>query len=199
MNTIAFSIAGNQEAILQAKHLCHDVYLQMGYIDKPYPGHVLPGQDSDSTYIVATNERNEVTGTVRLSRQIPCNIFDEWKGKLFVSCRSLISNALRQQSFIIGSLAVDKAYAGMKVSGGLYQMAYEWALRHHMAYGIISMDHRAFRALKMMGWHAIQVGDAAWYSGSPTIPAIIPIGEQAPPWHSPMKDRDRLPMPAYLV
>ena len=178
MDAITFSIPRNQEIILQAKHLCHDVYLQMGYFDKAYPGGVLPGHDNACTYIVAANKCDEVVGTVRLSRQIPGNIFDPWQGQLFVSCSRLISDALGQRSFGIGSLAVNKAYAGMKISGGLYQMAYEWAQWHDMAYGIISMDHRAFRALKMMGWRAIQVGGAAWYLGSPTIPAIIPIREQ---------------------
>jgi len=178
MDTISFNIPRNPGIILQAKRLCHDVYLQMGYIDRPCPGGVLPGHDSDCTYIVAFNKYEQVIGTVRLSRQVPSTIFEAWKDTLFASCGSLISNAFRQSSFSIGSLAVNKAYANMKISRGLYQMAYEWAQGNEMAYGILSMDHRAFRALRMMGWHAIQVGEAAWYFGSPTIPAIIAIREQ---------------------
>ena len=178
MEKITFSIDARPEIILKADHLCHNTYLRMGYISKALPGFVMSNNEQNANYIVAANSYGSVVGTLRLSQKIPADIFKVWKGKLYGSCFSLVSEALSRRSFSIGSLAVDKAYAGMKISWGLYQMAYKWALSQNMEYGIITIDHHAFRALKMVGWHAVQVGEAALYLGSPTIPAIIPIRQQ---------------------
>jgi len=177
MSKIAFNVAKSHSIVLQAKHLCHDVYLRMGYISHAYGDHIIPAE-RHAVYIVATAEHGEVIGTVKLSREVRRTIFDAWSGKLFASCGGLINHALGQRIFSIGSLAVDKRYAGLHVAHGLYRAAYEWAMQQKMDYGVIMIDSRALRALRMAGWYVVEVGEAAWYLGSPTIPAIIPIGMQ---------------------
>ncbi|MBA3827365.1 MAG: hypothetical protein H0X33_00360 [Taibaiella sp.] len=178
MDNIIFRVADSAQLILKAKQLCHDIYLQQGYITRPYPNRIIPMGDTNAVYIVAITPDKEVKGTIRLSRQDPFSILHLWRANMYVTSGVLIQTAKRSICFSIGGLAVAKEYAGLKISWGLYNMAYNWALTNNMAYGIITMDQRAFRSLKMVGWHAEQVADPVYYFGSLTIPAIIPIAEQ---------------------
>jgi len=183
-------VATSASMIKQARRLCHDVYLGMGYIGSPYPFHLIPEDETArNTYLVAIDSANNVVGTIRVSTGSPYKIIDTWNGHLFHQQAQLISTARCNQGFELGALAVRKDQAHLRISWGLYNMAYRWALANHCDYGIISMDQRAFRSLEMLGWFAIQIGEPMYYLGSMTLPAILPILEQpvmavdkAKPW-----------------
>ena len=187
---VTFQIANSKSNLLAARHLCHDVYLNAGYINHSYQSRVIPGQSNpNDVFIVAIAEDKTVVGTLKLSCIQPCKTFELWNGKLYSRYASLIAQARNSNSFEIGSLAVDKHFSSLKISWGLYNLAYRWAISNRKDFGIISIDQRAFRALEMVGWYALQVGAAMDYFGSQTVPAIIPILEQpmsavlkAQPW-----------------
>ncbi|MBD0333530.1 MAG: GNAT family N-acetyltransferase, partial [Chitinophagaceae bacterium] len=132
--------------------LCHDVYLQAGYIGKPLPDRVIPYEyDADAVYIVATNNAGEVVGTIRLTIGSHFKTLDVWKNDLYSTRKKFIHKAVNGRSFEIGALAVDKDYRTMKVSWELYRAAYLYAISHNLNYALISMDARALRSLEMLG------------------------------------------------
>jgi hypothetical protein len=176
---ITYEIAQSAEMICEAKQLCHDVYLQVGYIDKPLPGRIIPYQhDSASTYIVALNSLRQVVGTIRLTAGPPFNTLNIWKDRLYISCSKIINDALDGNSFEIGALAVRKDFSSMKISWGLYKSAYKCAQILNMEYAIISIDSRALRSLEMLGWYVIKIGEPMYYFGSLTVPGILPLKAQ---------------------
>src|SRR5437773_82362 len=121
-NNITYEVAQTETMIRTAKNLCHDVYLQVGYIDQPLPKRIIPYEyDSASTYIVALNEAREVVGTIRITQGPPFKTLEVWKNKLYPVCAPLISDALRGNSFEVGALAVRKDCCAMKISWGLYK------------------------------------------------------------------------------
>jgi N-acyl-L-homoserine lactone synthetase len=179
-SSITYEVAQSEAMIRAAKNLCHDVYLQAGYIDQPLSGRIIPYEyDSVATYIVALNEAREVIGTIRLSQGPPFKTLEVWKDKLYPVCVPLINDALRGNSFEIGALAVRKDCCAMKISWGLYKAAYRCALALHLDYAIISMDARALRSLEMLGWFVVKIGEPMDYFGSLTVPGILPISKQA--------------------
>ncbi len=177
--TITYEVAMTKEMILAAKHLCHDVYLQSGYIDFSFPDRIIPYQyDASSLYIVALNSVNEVVGTVRLTIGYPFTTLNVWEDKLYPASQGLIDEALTANSFEIGALAVKKEYAAYKISWGLYKAVYLNALALNLDYGIISMDQRAMRAMEMLGWYVEKIGEPMDYFGSLTVPGIMPVRQQ---------------------
>ena len=176
---ITFQVADTNKKIIQAKHLCHDVYLNIGYIDAPYPGKIIPYEyEASSTYIIAMNLFGEVVGTIRITQGPPFKTLDIWKDKLYSGSASLINDALHSASFEIGALAVRKDFSTMKISWGLYKAAYLYSVAMRLDYGIISMDTRALRALEMLGWVVIKIGEPMNYFGSLTVPGIMPVSQQ---------------------
>jgi hypothetical protein len=176
---ITFQVADTGKEIMQAKHLCHDVYLNIGYIDAPYPGKIIPYEyESSSTYIIAMNPFGEVVGTIRITQGPPFKTLEIWKDNLYPASTSLISDALHGASFEIGALAVRKDFSKMKISWGLYKAAYLYSVARRLDYGIISMDTRALRALEMLGWVVVKIGAPMNYFGSLTVPGIMPVSQQ---------------------
>ena len=176
---ITFQVADTNKKTIQAKHLCHDVYLNIGYIDAPYPGKIIPYEyEASSTYIIAMNPFVEVVGTIRITQGPPFKTLDIWKDKLYSGSASLINDALQSASFEIGALAVRKDFSTMKISWGLYKAAYLYSVAMRLDYGIISMDTRALRALEMLGWVVIKIGEPMNYFGSLTVPGIMPVSQQ---------------------
>ena len=176
---ITFQVADTNKKTIQAKHLCHDVYLNIGYIDAPYPGKIIPYEyEASSTYIIAMNPFGEVVGTIRITQGPPFKTLDIWKDKLYSGSASLINDALQSASFEIGALAVRKDFSTMKISWGLYKAAYLYSVAMRLDYGIISMDTRALRALEMLGWVVINIGEPMNYFGSLTVPGIMPVSQQ---------------------
>ena len=81
---IIFQVADTEKKIIQAKHLCHEVYLNIGYIDAPYPGKIIPYEyEASSTYIIAMNPFQEVVGTIRITQGPPFKTLEIWKDKLY--------------------------------------------------------------------------------------------------------------------
>lgn len=178
-SSLRVQIADTPELIRAAKNLCHDVYLQVGYIDKPLADRIIPYEyDSTSTYIVALTSMNEVVGTVRVTQGPPFKTFDVWKNSLYASKAALIKSALEGRSFEIGALAVNKNFSAMKISMMLYQAINIWSRTMNLEYAIISMDARALRAMEMQGWLVIKIGEPMDYFGSITVPGIMPVNEQ---------------------
>jgi N-acyl-L-homoserine lactone synthetase len=176
---ITCSIASDPLTILAARQLCHDVYLKMGYIDSPYPSRIIPRAcEWADTYGVARDAAGSLVGTIRMSEGAPLSVLRPWKGKLFPQHAELLKAARRSPCFAIGALAVNKSCAPLRISQVLYIAAYQWALTTGKDYGIITMDTRALRALRLAGWNAITVGEPIYYLGSLTTPALIPIHEQ---------------------
>jgi N-acyl-L-homoserine lactone synthetase len=179
VSCISYEIAESAEMISEAKHLCHDVYLQMGYIEKPFPGRVIPNEyDPTSIYIVALNSRREVVGTIRLILEQPFDTLAVWKQQLYFSCGNLINDALNGNSFEIGALAVRKDHSSMKISWGLYKTAFTCAKALELDYAVITMDARALRSLEMLGWYVVKIGKPMLYFGSLTVPGIMPVKAQ---------------------
>jgi hypothetical protein len=179
-DTTTFQIAETENMILAAKHLCHDVYLEVGYIKNPLANRIIPYEhDASSSYIVALNSQQEVIGTVRLKYGTPFITLETWKDKLYPACSKLIADAISGHSFEIGALAVRKDFRGKQVSWGLYKAAYLHSLSLHLDYGIISMDAGALHSLEALGWYVVKIGDPMYYFGSLTVPGIMPVGKQA--------------------
>lgn len=178
-DTIAFRVAETKKMILEAKHLCHDEYLRVGYISKPCVNRIIPYEyDKSSTYIVALNSMKEVIGTIRLTQGPPFKTLDIWKNRLYPMCGKLIADAIHGHTFEIGALAVRKDFSSMKISWGLYKAAYLHSNFLQLDYGIISMDARALRSLQMLGWFVVKIGEPMHYFGSLTIPGIMPLNKQ---------------------
>src|SRR5678816_1299112 len=92
---ITYAVATTSEMVLAAKHLHHDVYLQMGYISKPYADRIIPLQHNGSTiYIVALNDTREVIGTIRLNIGSPFSTLKVWERNIYPSCETLIKDCL---------------------------------------------------------------------------------------------------------
>jgi hypothetical protein len=177
--TITFEIASSEEMILKAKQLCHDVYLQVGYIKEPLPGRMIPFEyEESSTYIVAINSEQEVVGTVRLTQGPPFKTLKIWEGKLFPAAGGVINDAIHKNTFEIGALAVKKDFSPMKISLGLYKAVYFCSILLKLDYGIICMDARALRSLEMLGWFVEKIGEPMDYFGSLTVPGIMPVNKQ---------------------
>ena len=177
--TVCFMEATTDDDLIRAKQLCQQVYIHAGYITGSQAAAVIRAErEARTTCVIARNEQSEIVGTIRLSTDQPCRTFSVWRGKLYHPCAELIAAAQRGPSFEIGALAVRKDAAQLKVSWGLYDFAYRWALAHGMEYGIVSMDLRALRALELTGWYAVRIGAPMQYVGSLTVPAIIPINHQ---------------------
>ena len=177
-DTITFQIAETENMILAAKHLCHDVYLEVGYIKKPFADRVIPYEHDASSYIVALNFRQEVIGTLRIIQEPPFTTLEVWKDKLYPACSKLIADAMAGHSFEIGSLAVRKDFRGKQVSWGLYKTAYLHSLAQHLDYGIISIDVGVLHSLEALGWYVVKIGDPMYYFGSLTVPGIMPVSKQ---------------------
>lgn len=176
---IIYTVATSNEMIVAAKHLHHDVYLQMGYLGSPYTDRIIPFEHDDSSmYIVAINGINEVVGTIRLNIGMPFTTFNEWSNNFYPSCEGLIKDVLSGKSFEIGALAVKKKYSSQKISWGLYKASYKAALALDLSYGVISMDHRALRSLEMLGWFVVKIGQPMIYFGSLTVPGVMPVNMQ---------------------
>jgi hypothetical protein len=177
---ISYNVASTNEMILAAKNLYHDVYLQRGYIKKPFHDRIIPFErDASSVYVVALNSADQVVGTIRFTIGSPFATLNVWKCNLYSSCENLINDALAGSSFEIGGLAVRKEYSTHKISWGLYKAVYHEALALNLGYGIISMDYRALRSMEMLGWHVVRIGEAMNYFGSLTVPGIMPVKLQS--------------------
>ena len=177
---ITYAVATTSEMVLAAKHLHHDVYLQMGYISKPYADRIIPLQHNGSTiYIVALNDTREVIGTIRLNIGSPFSTLKVWERNIYPSCETLIKDVLAANSFEIGALAVKKEYSAQKISWGLYKASYHEALALNLTYGVISMDCRALRSMEMLGWFVVRIGQPMIYCGSVTVPGIMPVKLQS--------------------
>ena len=173
---IQYAIADTSELILAAKQLCHDVYLEHGYIDHAYPGKIIPNvQDDNAVYIVALNDDREVVGTIRLSFGKYFATLKAWKNKIYPHSLEQIMHA---HCFEIGALAVNKDFASQRISWGLYKAVYQYAIDAQLDYGIISMDARALRSMEMLGWKVERIGEPMDYFGSLTVPGIMPVRQQ---------------------
>lgn len=178
-HAITFETAETHEMILAAKHLCHDVYLEVGFIKTPCVNNILPYEhDSSSSYIAALNSKREVVGTVRIKHGGPFKTLEVWDNKLYPSCSELIKEVINGNSFEIGALAVRKDFRGKQVSWGLYKAAYMHSLSLNLDYAVISMDAMALQSLMELGWNVIQIGEPMQYFGSLTVPGIMPVNEQ---------------------
>ena len=176
---ITFQVADTDKKMLQAKHLCHDVYLNIGYIDAPYPSRIIPFEyEASSTYIIAANHFGEVVGTLRITQGPPFKTLEIWKDRLYSASKDIINDALHSASFEMGALAVRKDFSTMKISWGLYKAAYLYSVAMRLDYGIISMDARALRSLEMLGWFVVKIGEPMNYFGSLTVPGIMPVNQQ---------------------
>jgi len=180
LGVIRYTVATTSEMVLAAKHLHHDVYVQMGYISQPYADRVIPlERENSSRYIVALNDTHEVVGTIRLNVGSPFTTLKVWERNLYPCCEQLIKDVLAGNSFEIGAFAVKKEYSVCKISWGLYKAIYQEALALDLSYGVISMDHRALRSMEMLGWFVIRVGQPMNYYGSLTVPGIMPVKMQS--------------------
>jgi hypothetical protein len=178
-HAITFQTAETQDMILAAKHLCHDVYLEVGFIKTPYDNRIVPYEhDNSSSYLVALDSKGEVVGTVRLKHGAPFQTMEIWKDNLYTPCSKLISDAIAGNSSEIGALAVRKDFRGKQVSCGLYKAAYIYSLSSNVDYAIISMDAMALHSMQALGWNVIKIGDPMYYFGSLTVPGIMPVNEQ---------------------
>jgi N-acyl-L-homoserine lactone synthetase len=178
-NTISYEIARSADLIRDAKHLCHDVYLQAGYIDAPFPGNEIPHEyDAMSVYIVALDHLRCVVGTIRLTSGVPFKTLDVWKDKLYFNCTELIQEVVDGNSFEIGALAVRKDLSSLKISWKLYKTVFKYAQVMNLEYAVISIDARALRTLEILGWQAIRIGDPMIYFGSLTVPCVMPVRSQ---------------------
>lgn len=174
---ITYRVARTDQEILFAKRLCHDVYLEEGYIKGSFPNRIIPHEhDAESTYILAYHSEKAV-GTLRITFQ-HFKTIDAWKGKFFPWAIKVIDLALKRRSVEIGALALLKEYRGLHVSWGLYKTALKICLLHNINYAVIGMDDRALRSIELLGLYVIRIGKSMNFMGSHTTPGIMPIRKQ---------------------
>jgi N-acyl-L-homoserine lactone synthetase len=174
---VSVGVARTLDDIRLAKRLCHDIYLEAGYIRERRPDGVIPHPyERDSIYIAARCEGRTV-GTVRMTVGHSVTLH-AWKGNLLPDRLNLIGNVISARYFEIGALAVSKAYRTQKVSWQLYRAVLRCSLALQLDYAIVAMDVRALRTLQMLGWLTIRIGKPIHYMGSMTIPAVMPVREQ---------------------
>lgn len=178
-NGINFQVARDKELIRKAKILCHDVYLEMGYIKKPYPNRIIPLKGRlRSFYIVALKE-NILYGTVRISfLQSPVLFFKEWKDALYPKSKILLKSIAKETFAEIGSLAVDKNFRVQGISKGLFKACWLFALLKGIKWYLIKMDIKALKFLENLGWYVKKIGKPKVYMGFLTVPGTINVEEQ---------------------
>jgi len=177
---ISYQVAVSAKQIKEAKQLCHDVYLQMGYINESYPDKVIPYEfENAAIYIVALNEYEEVIGTMRMTGGPYFKTLECWKDSFLPGAIPFILKAVKSNMYEIGALAVRKDHSAMKISWGLYKTGFQICQLLSIKNIIISMDYRALRSLEMLGWKVVKIGGPKNYFGSLTVPGILPIEEQA--------------------
>ena len=176
---IRYKIADSDQEITLAKRLCHDVYLEFGYIEEKQPEGIIPNEnDQYSKYIIALDESADVVGTVRICIG-RSKTLEDWKGNIYPSHRQTVKTLELGSAFEVEALAVRKDYRGKKVNWGLYKKAFQLSKKFNLHTAIIGMDVRAYHSLVQLGWYVIQIGPAKHYYGSMTIPALLPIQIQA--------------------
>jgi N-acyl-L-homoserine lactone synthetase len=175
---ISFQVAETSGQLLEAKKLCHNVYLEAKFIKKPLAGGVIPHKhDTNSIYFIAVTDDNEVVGTLRMTVG-HYKTLDAWKGQLYSSKKEILETVKGSNSFELGALAVRKDYRSKKVSWGMYKAALKYSLTLNMEYAIIGMDVGSLKSLEDLGYFVIRIGEPKEYFGSMTVPGILPIKQQ---------------------
>ena len=123
---ISFQVAETSGQLLEAKKLCHDVYLGAKFIKKPLADGIIPHKhDADSIYFIAVTDDDEVVGTLRMTVG-HYKTLDAWKGQLYSSKKGILETVIGSNSFELGALAVRKDYRSKKVSWGIYKAALQY-------------------------------------------------------------------------
>lgn len=178
-NEIIFQVAEDKKLIKKAKILCHDVYLEMGYIKKPYPNRIIPLRGRLRSFYIVALKKNTLYGTVRISfLQSPFLFFKEWKDKLYPKSKILLKLIGKETFAEIGSLAVEKNFQGQGISKGLFKACWLFALLKGIKWYLIKMDIKTLKFLENLGWHVKRIGKSQVYMGSLTVPGIINVQEQ---------------------
>lgn len=163
---------------MAAKRLCHNVYLEFGFISSPYDNGIIPNEtEACSKYIIATDGSGDIVGTVRICIG-HSKTLNDWQESLYSSKRKLISNLNPDSIFEVEALAVRADYRGKRISWGLYKKALKLSQTLGLGTAIIGMDQKAYQSFVQLGWHVIQIGPPKYYYGSMTIPALLPINIQ---------------------
>jgi N-acyl-L-homoserine lactone synthetase len=177
---IRFRIAQTKKEILQAKRLCHDVYLQEKYIPKAYPDGIIPfANEKNAVYIIAVNVAGDVVGTLRLFKGPGFRTFKAWQGEILPEAKAMLSGENRQAMAEVGALAVNPAWQNHEIARGMFRTGLIWLLKNNYRYVIISVDTRVLRLLKMFGWEIISIGKPKFYMGSLTAPGLISLRRHA--------------------
>lgn len=175
---VIFKTADEESVRLEAQRLYHDVYLEMGYINQPYPGRIIPFKyDKISTYIVGI-QKHKVVGVIRFTPGPPFSAIQAVEGNLSSKARSLLKVVYEQPSAELGALAVKKEFRRTRVSWGLYKASWLMALLKQIDWYIICVDLLALRKIKQLGWYVQEIAPPVDYMGSPSVLGIIPVRKQ---------------------
>jgi len=177
---VTYEVAESEALKLAAKALCHDVYLEFGYIEKRFPEGIIPEDrnDGESMYIVARTG-DCVCGTIRLRYGVsPFSVFRAWAQKLDQDSRDTLTRISTEPRAELGRLAVSANFRTGKVSQGLYKSAWLLALIKQIAWYLIRVDQRALTSLERCGYYVQRIGPPLYWMGSPTVPAVMEIGKQ---------------------
>lgn len=178
-NKIIFQVAKDKKLIRKAKILCHDIYLERGYIEKPYPSRIIPLKGRLKSFYIVALKKNTLYGTIRISfLQSPFLFFKEWKDKLFPKSKNLLQLIAKETFAEIGSLAVEKKFQRQGISKGLYKACWLFALLNNIKWYLIKMDREALVFLEKLGWKVERIGKPLLYMGSFTVPGVINVSEQ---------------------
>ncbi len=173
-----FKTADEASLRLEAQRLYHNVYLEMGYINRPYPDGIIPFKyNKISTYIVAV-KRHKVVGVMRFTPGPPFLTLQTLEENLSSKTRDLLKVVYKQPSAELGALAVKREFRRKRVSWGLYKASWVMALLRQIDWYVICMDLTAFRKVKQLGWYIKEITPPIDYMGSPSVLGIIPVRKQ---------------------
>lgn len=176
---VDYYLAQEPATITAAKQLRHEVYLECGFIEKPFPEKVIPDhQDNDEALYLVAKVDGEVIGTIRMAAP-PFKTIEVLGDEVYDAAREELKDLAKSNAVELGSLAVKHKSGRSHISGTLYKAVYWVSLQQKIKYWVIDIDERVYDALLRLGWKVDEIGPRHEYMGSETVPGIMPVEEQA--------------------
>ncbi|NMC87031.1 MAG: hypothetical protein GYA69_01095 [Candidatus Moranbacteria bacterium] len=185
---IIYQIASKGKLFTEAQCLRHDVYLQVGYIQRPCKDGIIPdSKDEISDYIIALDySLDEVVGTMRITPVVDFkkyDLFRHWKGNMLPGAEEKIAKIfLRYSVAELGALAAKKngnvPSKRKGISWGLYKSTFLYSLIKEIDYWVIGMDSGKLVILESLGWHVERLGKPIEYFGSVSELGLMSVNKQ---------------------
>lgn len=176
---IIYKIAKNTDLKRKAQILCHDVYLEVGYIKKAFPERIIPFEEEKKSVWIVAEKKDIIYGTICIAfPSSPLLFFKEWERKLFKDSKKLLRLISKDSFAELTRLAVKPEFRKKGISKGLYKACWLFGLLENINWYLIKMDIKALHSLEKLGWKVKKIGAPLFYMGSLTVPGVINVKEQ---------------------